>query len=214
MSHKTTGTQQMEGKAINTKLPATSEVRALAVNDVLNLADLRLSQDFERQIGVKQIITSVAVRKPDRMWWNRVHPDPTCRMSAAILEVREEKQTFLVAPPLIGELPGLVYPAMLFTSINMQGSLFIWPIRLPNADGRQNPWHSSALAGAQAAMKNWVRIAANMSAGRYDVFEANVKYPEPEWPDRSFEELLKIAFQNNFIRSLDHPVVQRLLGNR
>jgi hypothetical protein len=101
---------------------------------------------------------------------------------------------------------------MLFTSITRQGVPFLWPIRLPGDDGKHNEWHRTALEAAQRAQTRWVRIAANMAAGGYDLFEATGALPEPEWPDLSFRELLKIAFKDRFIRTADHPVLRRLRG--
>jgi hypothetical protein len=36
--------------------------------------------------------------------------------------------------------------------------------------------------------------------------------PDPEWPEVSFQEILKIAFKDKIIQSIDHPVIQRLRG--
>jgi hypothetical protein len=36
--------------------------------------------------------------------------------------------------------------------------------------------------------------------------------PEPEWPELSFQEILKIGFGDYQINNLDHPVIQRLRG--
>ena len=68
------------------------------------------------------------------------------------------------------------------------------------------------LEAAQLATKQWVRVAANLSLGAYDVFEATGDFPEPEWPNISFKELLQIAFRDTYIQSLDHPVIRRLRG--
>jgi hypothetical protein len=40
-----------------------------------------------------------------------------------------------------------------------------------------------------------------------------VEVSEPVWPTATFKELLRIAFGNGrLIDSLEHPVIQRLLG--
>ena len=42
--------------------------------------------------------------------------------------------------------------------------------------------------------------------------EAGVKLPEPEWPtDKTFNDILRIAFKDRLIETVDHPVIQRLL---
>lgn len=55
-------------------------------------------------------------------------------------------------------------------------------------------------------------MAANMSLGGYEVFQATGGLPEPQWPDTSFQELVDIAFKGRFIDSMDHPVLKRLMG--
>lgn len=173
---------------------------------------LRLSQDFENKIGVKKALLTVPTRKPDRQWFVRVHPSADWRLDTAVLELKEERETYLVEPALWGELPGEVVPKLLFTAVNRQGVVFVWPVRLQGSDGKWDEWNRSAMEAAQMATKGWIRIAANMSLGAYEVFEATAELPEPEWPDIGFDQLLKIAFKDRFIRDLDHPVVRRLRG--
>ena len=155
-----------------------------------NLDRLRLSQNFSSQVGVKKAILTVPVRKPDRQWFIRVHPDPDWRLETAVLELKDERETYLVDPELWQELPGELVPKVLFTAMNRQGVVFLWPVRLPGEDGRGNAWHRSALDAAHLAMAGWVRVAANMSLGAYDVFEATGDLPAPEWPEKDFPALL------------------------
>ncbi len=180
--------------------------------DLFDLKKLTLSQDFAEIVGVKKKIITVPVRKPHRQSFVRVHPDESWRLETAVLESEEDRETYLVDPSIWSELPGEIIPEVLFTTINRQGVVFLWPIRLPGEDGRHNAWHRSALEAAQLATKQWVRVAANMSLGAYDVFEATGDFPEPEWPNISFKELLQIAFRDTYIQSLDHPVIRRLRG--
>ncbi len=180
--------------------------------DLFDLEKLRLSQDFAETVGVKKKIVTVPVRKPHRQSFVRVHPGESMRLETAVLESEEDRETYLVDPSIWSEVPGEIVPKVLFTTIDRQGVVFLWPIRLPGEDGRHNPWHRSALEAARLATKQWVRVTANMSLGAYDVFEATGDFPEPEWPDISFQELLQVAFRDKFIQSLDHPVIQRLRG--
>jgi hypothetical protein len=62
------------------------------------------------------------------------------------------------------------------------------------------------------AMTSWVRVKANQSLGAYEVFKALAEYGEPEWPELSFWDLIKIAFKDHLINNLDHAVVKRLKG--
>jgi hypothetical protein len=157
---------------------------------------------------------TVPVRKPDKAWFVRVHPAEEYALQTAVVELKEDRETYLVATQLWPDLAGeaTFSPRALFTAINRQGVLFLWPIRLPGADGKVDAWSQSALEAAQMARRGWVRVAANMALGAYDVFQATGELPEPEWPDTAFKELLKIAFKDRMITALDHPVLRRLRG--
>ena len=56
------------------------------------------------------------------------------------------------------------------------------------------------------------RVKANMGLGAYEIFEAEGSIPDPIWPELSFDAILRIAFKDRVVRSLDHPVVKRLRG--
>lgn len=180
--------------------------------DVFDLSRLRLSQDFAATIGVKKALLTVPVRKPDRQSFFRVHPDEAYRMPVPIIEVREDRAHYVVDRDLASELPSEVIPKMLFTAINRQDVLFLWPVRLPGIDGRLDDWNRTALEAAELATTKWIRVAANMALGSYDVWTATAELPEPQWPEIPFETLLRIAFKERIISSLDHPVLRRLRG--
>jgi len=178
-----------------------------------NLSGLRLDQSYADTVGVKKLLTTVPVRKPNRQDFVRVHDDPRYRLTpAAIIEVKEDREVYLVTPEMAQALPGEFSMVTLYTTINRQGTLHIWPVKLPTPDGRQNEWHRSAAEAAERAMKKWVRVTSSMSLGAYEIFEASGDLPEPGWPDIPFEEILKIAFRERLVDRADHPLVQRLRG--
>lgn len=175
-------------------------------------SSLRLAQNFSETVGVKKALTTVPVRKPTRQEFVRVHPEKEFRLETAVLELKEERETYLVDPKLWSELPGELTPKVLFTTINRQGVLTLWPVRMPGEDGRLDFWNQSALEAAEMAQSGWVRVAANMSLGAYDVFQATGEIPDPDWPDASLQEILEIAFKGRYIESEDHPVIRQLMG--
>jgi hypothetical protein len=177
-----------------------------------DLEALRLSQDFTSLIGVRKALLTVPVRKPGRQDFVRVHPDPGFRLETAVLQFKEDRETFVVAPAVRHELSSELVPMVLFTAITRQGVVSLWPVRLPAADGRHDEWNRSALEGAQVAMTRWVRVASNRYLGAYEIFEATAALSEPEWPTESFEQIFAVAFKDHYIDSLDHPAVRRLRG--
>jgi len=174
---------------------------------------LRLAQDFSAGLGVKKALLTVPVRKPSWEWFIRVHPDPSYRLQTAVVELKEAGETYLVAPTLWLELAGesTFTPRLLLTTINRQSVLFLWPIRLPGSEGRVDAWSRSALEAGELATRKWVRVQADMSLGAYGV-QYTENLPDPEWPDLPFRDLLRIAFRDRFIQSLDHPVLRQLRG--
>jgi hypothetical protein len=182
--------------------------------DPFDPASLRLSQDFTANLGVKKALLTVPVRKPDKAWWVRVHPSEDYRLTTPVIELKEERESYLVTSPLWAELAAeaTFSPRVLFTAVNRQGVPFLWPIRLPGADGKHDDWNRSALEAAQMAQKTWGRVTANIALGAYEVFEATAQLPEPNWPEVPFKELLRVAFKDKRIDSLDHPVLRKLRG--
>jgi len=174
---------------------------------------LRLSQEFDQLAGVTKLITTVPVKKPDLLSFVRVHPDPDMSLVGALmLERVDGRETFLVAPALYAEVATVGKLKTLHTAITRQGMVFIWPVGMAGADGRSNGWNDSAQQAAEMARTKWVRVAANMGLGAYDIFVPRAELPDPEWPDLTFERILEIAFRDHFIDSADHPVLKQLRG--
>lgn len=180
--------------------------------DPFDPARLRLSQDFASSIGVKRVLTTVPCRKPNRHEFVRVRRGEDWRLETGVFEDKVNRDVYLVAPPLWSELLGEVQPVCLFLSVNRQGDVFVWPCKLPGADGRSNTWNESAMAAAWLAESSWIRLAANMGGGMYDAYEAAGELSEPTWPELSLQQILKLCFKDRFIQTLDHPVIRALRG--
>jgi hypothetical protein len=181
--------------------------------DPFDPENARLSQDFVATAGVKKLLTSIAVMRPPRQVFFRVHPDPQYHLDIALLELKEDRDgTYMVAKPLQLELALDVRPVTLLLAVTRQQIPFLWPIRLPREGERGNKWWDSAREAAQTAMTHWVRIEADMraGAGRYEVYQAADNLVDPDWPDLSMRDLLKLAFRDRYINHLDHPAVLAL----
>ena len=178
-----------------------------------DLESLRLKQDFSETLGIQKVLTHVPVRKPNKSNFIRVHPSEEYRVEIGIVELKTEREIYLVTPAMMSE-PGiyeLVVPARLVTYITRQGVLALWPLKLEK-DGRLNPWHESALDAAQMAEKQWVSVRADMSLGAYQIFLATAELPEPEWPEHTFSELVRLGFKGLIVDKPDHPLIQQLTG--
>jgi len=49
--------------------------------------------------------------------------------------------------------------------------------------------------------------------GIYTHYEPSTDLPDPRWPTISFREIIRIAFRDRMIESLDHPVIRELRGD-
>jgi hypothetical protein len=190
----------------------TNVTQLQAVPDPFDPENLRLDQSFVETSGVKKLLTTVPVRKPNNQDFVRVHPDESYRLTSAIIELKDDRESYLVPPTLAHQLPGECSLVVLYTAINRQGVAFLWPVKLPQPDGKINEWHRSAAEAAERAMSCWLRVKADMALGAYAMYEAKSTIPDPIWPTATLKELLKIGFRDRLVDSLDHPVVKRLGG--
>ena len=63
------------------------------------------------------------VQKPDPQSFVRVHPSEEYRAALAVIEFKEDSETFLLPPHIARELPGEFVMVMMLTAINRQGVL-------------------------------------------------------------------------------------------
>jgi hypothetical protein len=190
--------------------PTTDPIPEAA--DPFDLTKLRLDQSFVESAGVKKLLTTIPVRKPNKQEYVRVHPKSEYRAALAVIELKSDREFYLLPPPIARELPGEFVMVMMFTTINRQGVLTLWPVRLPAPDGRPNEWNRSAAEAAEHAIKRWVRVVPNLDLGANEIREATGTIADPTWPDLSFQELLRIAFRDRLVDHLEHPVIKRLRG--
>jgi hypothetical protein len=181
------------------------------VDNPFSLENLRVDQSFF-DTGVKKLLTTIPVGRPKSQDFIRVHPNPEYRAQLGVIELQEDREIYLVTNGAMADLVSEASMVMLFTAMNRQGVVRLWPVKLPGPDGKVLESHRSAMEAAESAMKAWCRVKANMNLGAYEIFTAAGAIPEPEWPTLPFTELLSIAFRDRLIASTNHPVVKRLSG--
>lgn len=186
------------------------QATAAATTGQDDLAELRVSQDFAAMAGGKRLVTTIPIRKPNRYEWFRVHEDSECRIP--LWTILDERDIYVVANALASDLIGDAVPKMLYPAITRQGVLFLWPVKLPGPDGKIDNWNASAAEAADRATRQWVRVAANMALGAYEIFEAVGTLADPTWPEMAFEEMVRIAVKGRVISDANHPVLRKLRG--
>jgi hypothetical protein len=176
-----------------------------------DLSALRLTPDEAGQIGSEEALVHVSVRKPSNNEFVRVNPDPTMSLSTSVF-IDSEREVYLVAPNARNVLVAGVKAMLLLATVNQRGVFFIWPLALGDGTGRRNAWHDTAREAAELAKREWIKLVSDMPSGQYRVYRAKGELPNPVFPEKSLEELLRIAFRGRVIDGEDHPVVRQALG--
>ena len=174
--------------------------------------NLRITGDVNT-VGAEKLLVRVKVRKPSKQEYFRIHNGPDYRLPCAILEIKDEREVYLVTPDVLPVLAEDVRHVELRLCQNRQGIPFLWHVPMPSPDGLTNSWHESAREAAGLAEDSWIRMIAVMAEGGYSVYRATGTIPEPQWPEKNFRELLQLAFKDGkLIDSENHPIVQQLNG--
>src|SRR5271165_3853517 len=102
--------------------------------DPFDLDSLCLSQNFIEMAGVKKLLTTVPVRKPNQQDFVRVHPSPDYRRNLLCIDLKDDRETFVVRPEIAPSLVGETVMKTVYTAINRQGVVFLWPVPIPPPD--------------------------------------------------------------------------------
>jgi hypothetical protein len=104
------------------------------------------------------------------------------------------------------ELDQYVVPALLTRSITHDGVEFFFLAKQSDKSPKQSTRYC-----VNEARKSWIQMKWNPTTKAYDFTYARQLRREPEWSDKSLDELLEMAFGDNYITRVDHEVVNRLL---
>ena len=164
-------------------------------------------------VEVERVLTAVPVRRPKRTEFVRVHPEFVVDRLLVERDTGMEKECYLVTPEVQHLLVQELRRTRLHVAITKQGTVFIWPIKLPlegNDSGRRI--FDTASQIAEQAKTRWVKQVWDRGIGGYVMFRAKGDLGEPQWPDKSFRDLLAIAFGDYLIDRADHVVIRELNG--
>lgn len=177
-----------------------------------DLTSFALSENFSEG-GAQKILTTVPVRKPAKESFIRTSSDPKHWKQFWLLELKELGKTYLIAPQIAAALASegesTMITATLVLTVDRRGNCSLWPLKISD---KENEWHTSARRAAEMAKEQWLRLSANMSAGCYDVAVASSQETEPTWPKESYGEILKVAFRDRVVTSIDHDILKELRG--
>ena len=157
---------------------------------------------------------NVPVGKPKTFF--RVIADPAYRRLVEIythkIEGQVEETNYLIDKPMHGVIDE-ARRATLVTCIYRDGSVRLWPLKLPKESERDNEAWVTARMAAQAAMGRWLKLVWRRRG--YTTRDALPGYaPEPDLSKvPPFTDLVQLAFgDHGIVRNREHPIVRELFG--
>jgi hypothetical protein len=196
--------------------PSAARQPAEQIIDPFDPATYKTAQTLAAAAGVKEVLTDLQVRAPEKSWWVRRHPEPDYVLQTWVIDLKDKQEQYLVLPHLWPSLMGepTFRPKTFYLAVNMQGKPFIWPVRRP-ADDTQEPdkWMRAPLEAARLAKNHWTRIFWSEERREHQVKTCEAA-DEPVWPCHPFRDLLAIAFKGYVIENAEHPVLLQLRGKK
>jgi hypothetical protein len=177
----------------------------------IDISEYFIPINYDEQVKVRQEYVRIAVRKPNKNEFFRVHPE---WQVPAMIWQDGDKETYFCRGAVAENIKDWLSRAMILACVNQQGTPFAWPLK-SSLDGKPNAWLDSARAVAETAVRQWVQLLPNQNAGSY---EQRLPPPgvydtmKPRWPDLSLQEFFTKAFKDRMIDRDDHPVILKLLG--
>lgn len=178
----------------------------------LDISSMRLDQNFVNSVDGEKVTTTIPVRKPNKQEFIRTHSNAEYWFGIGIIEDEELGDIYAVNNVMQQALISEWRAVILVPTMSRQGTLFLWPIKIPGEDGRTNTWNTSSMQAAILAKDKWARVMSNMSLKAYETYVSSTPLPEPVWPDLTIEDMIDVAFEGKIITSVEHPFVQKLQG--
>lgn len=147
----------------------------------------------------------VLVQKPHRQEFFRSHAE---HFPAHVIQWNRDGHFYLVHPELQVDLQSELRLVTLIPYVNRDGKVGLWPLStIPST------WRVSAKEVIAQAQYQWLRAIPNMEKGAYETLPAASELGEPQWPEKTVDELVAEAFSDRLIVSLEHEVVRALRGD-
>jgi hypothetical protein len=163
------------------------------------------------------VIHSVPIGKPKDFFM--IPPDPAFRRRCMVYFLKKEgmvEEQFYIVDEKMRTLVGdEARPAIITTCVYRDGSIRLWPLKLPREGETDQMAWSSAREAAKAAMQSWIKL--KWKGGKYDWRKGGEGYAEPDWKKLpSFDKQMELGFgEHGVIRDEDHSVYRfEVLGEK
>ena len=200
----------MGSRQRHSHLKKKKEIQGMGKNVTpeFDIASLRIGTHLADTTN--QTVTEITVGYPGKMDYVRTPDGQDFRGTFLYLDDPRSREGYIIHPDFEDELAGDASLAEVALMANQHGDHFVWVVKQPAYEGE--PYGASKLDALDRARNEWVRLRKRQDRQGYDVLTARGTFPEPEWPDKSFDEILADVFAGRIVTSLDHPIIKRLRG--
>ena len=193
----------------------------IAVGNPAKAASLAIDQShLDEYFADREAESSVvACERPPKGVYFTVMPEPTTpwqnRGLYWVLQL-EGRDPYIVTPAIAEQKKeeDVLRPVLLVRYVTMAGEEGLWPVKINPPDGRANQWNSSARNIVEIAANGthekpgpkWVRLISRKKHYEHQVSKKTMEDTPPPFTNRTFDELVRIAFEGRIIDTLDHEV--------
>jgi hypothetical protein len=183
----------------------------------LKLSSLRSRSNVLKGVWTDPSRVPVLAR-PEANTWVRVRPGEEY---AAIIDLLvatnasnsgDRNVVYVATDNVRPELERFVRPHRIALGITYHDKVeFLWARSLAAGS---NTWTDSIMRAMDAAETDWIALESDRPRGEYRVHHSprSADWGDPEWTDRTLEDVIALALRDRIIDSLDHEVAKRLLG--
>lgn len=190
------------------------KIAPVTVGNPVAAASLAIDQShLEEYVSIEERSSVVECKRPPKGVFFTVRAEtpgePWKNRGFYFLLELQGRDPYIVAPAIAKEKQDedVIRPVLLARYVTMSGEEGLWPLKINRSDAKSNPWNTSALNILDiAAGGNWVRLVSTGNHYRHQVSGKNFKDVPPKFTDRSFDELVHIAYKDKTITTLDHEI--------
>ena len=187
------------------------------VYNPLKLSSLRSKSNVLKGVWTDPSRVPVCSR-PEANIWVRVRPGEEYTEIVDLLVATnasnssDRNPVYVAAEDVRPELERFIKPHRVAIGIQYHDKVqFLW---VRSVAGGSNTWTDSVMKAMDEAETDWVSLESDQPHNEYKVHHSprSHEWGDPDWGDRTLEDVVGLAFRDRIIDSLDHAVAKRLLG--
>jgi hypothetical protein len=128
-----------------------------------------------------------------------------------VLEI-EGRDLYLVAANIanLKKEEDVIRPLLITRFVTMAGEEGLWPTKLDQPDTKSNRWNRTAQKALAAAENQWIRLINAKTYWHWKSSPQTLEEKPPNFSNRSFSDLIKQAFEDRIVTTLEHEIWKAL----